>query len=321
MSTSITEETLGAHSRELQAYAYRMLGSLADAEDAVQDVLEHALHGLPQLEHPEALRSWLYRITTNICLSELQRSRRRALPLELVEASAPEPNLEAMLAEGSWVDPCPEALRGAGPQTADAMVSAHESVTLAFMAALQHLSPTQRAVLLLRDVLGFAAQEAADILDRSNDAINSALLRGRATLSEKRKPTSRVEQLGERERQLLASYLSAWRSGNTSAIASLLVEDVTMSMPPYALWLKGRRDVTQFLPFVFQMIGAAHFEPLEVSGGPGLSCWSRTSQAEGFRPFGLQAISLSPAGIVAIDAFLIPDLFPRFGLKTPTEVD
>ncbi len=319
MSTSITVATVGAHRRELQAYAYRMLGSLADAEDAVQDVLEHALHGLPQLEHPEALRSWLYRITTNICLSELQRSRRRALPLELVEAGPPEPNLEAMLAEGSWVDPCPEALRVAGPQTAEAMVSARESVTLAFMAALQHLSPTQRAVLLLRDVVGFSAQEAADILDRSNDAINSALLRGRATLSGKRTPS--VEQLGERERQLFASYLSAWRSRDTPAIASLLAEDVTMSMPPYALWLKGRRDVTQFLPFVFQMIGAAHFEPLEVSGGPGLSCWSRTSQAEGFRPFGLQAISLSPAGIVAIDAFLIPELFLRFGLETPTGVD
>ena len=321
LSHSLTAPKLDAHRRELLAYSYRMLGSLADAEDAVQDALERALQGLSELQHEAALRSWLYRITTNVCLGELKQASRRALPLELVEASPPEPNLEARLPDGAWLDPCPEALRTACAPTAEAVFSARESVTLAFVAALQHLSPTQRAVVLLRDVLGFSAQEAADVLERSADSINSALLRGRAVLNEKRKRQPSIEHLGDRERQLLSSYLDAWRAGSAPDIASLLAEDVTMSMPPYALWLNGRDDVVRFLPFVFEMIGEAHFEPLEVSGGPGLACYSRSGSDGTFEPFGLQALSLAASQVTAIHAFLIPELFPAFNLKTPDAFD
>ncbi len=294
------------------AYAYRMLGSLADAEDAVQDALERALLGLSELSQQEAMRSWLYRITTNVCLDELGRARRRSLPIDAVPSGLPDLSLDARLPEGSWLDPCPESLRLATGETAEAAISSRESVSLAFTAALQHLTPVQRAVLVLRDVMGFSAEETAQILGRSPAAIHSALLRARAVTEQKR--TRRPAALDAGRRQLLSSYLSAWRAGNADAIVSLLAEDVALAMPPYQLWVRGRRDAARFLPLVLDLIGEAHFEPLEVSGRPGMACWNR-SPAGDWQPFAVQAVTLGDLSIAEVHAFMIPELFPAFGLK------
>ncbi|HEY0469101.1 MAG TPA: RNA polymerase subunit sigma-70 [Polyangiaceae bacterium] len=312
MSFENAPSLLEAHRRELVAYAYRMLGSLADAEDAVQDALERALRGLPELSQQEALRSWLYRITTNVCLDELGRAGRRLLATEAVPSGPPELNFDARLPEGSWLDPCPESLRMALGESAESSISSRESVSLAFTAALQHLTPVQRAVLVLRDVMGFSADEAARILARSPAAIHSALLRARAEIEHKR--THRPAALDAQMRQLLSSYLQAWRAGNAAAIVSLLAEDVALTMPPYQLWVRGRGDAARLLPLVLDLIGEAHFEALEVSGGPGIACWNR-SHTGAWQGFAVQALSFREQGIAELHAFLVPALFPAFGLN------
>src|ERR671923_3106320 len=232
-----TFEELESYRRELTAYCYRMLGSPFEAEDAVQETLLRAWRGLDRFEGRAALRSWLYRIATNVCLDMLNGRERRARPMDLGPAQEPiEANLNT-LPETTWIQPLPTT-------DPEEVAVARETIRLAFVAALQHLPPRQRAVLILCEVLHWQASEVAELLETSVAAVNSALQRARATLSatDASADTPR-EPLDESDRELLARYVQAFERYDIDALTSLIQEDATQSMPPYDMWLRGRDDI------------------------------------------------------------------------------
>ena len=231
------------HRRELTGYSYRMLGSAFEAEDAVQETYIRAWRGFDRFEGRAALRSWLYRIATNVCFDMLSGRERRARPMDLGPAQAPvESNLHT-LPETTWIQPMPSGLVVPEGDPADVAV-ARETIRLAFVAALQHLPPRQRAVLILCEVLRWQASEVAELLETSVASVNSALQRARATIAagDVREATTPAE-LGEAERELLARYVEAFEAYDMDALTSLIREDATQSMPPFDLWLKGRDDI------------------------------------------------------------------------------
>src|ERR687886_2809656 len=230
-------EAFEQHRRELTAYCYRMLGSPFEAEDAVQDTFVRAWRGFERFEGRAALRSWLYRIATNVCLDMLHGRERRARPMDLGPAREPvEANLST-LPEATWIQPTPD------PDPAELAVS-RDTIRLAFVAALQHLPPRQRAVLILCEVLRWKAAEVAELLETSVASVNSALQRARATLdSSKVTPADVVPQLDDADRELLTRYVTAFERYDMDELTSLIREDATQSMPPYELWLRGRDDI------------------------------------------------------------------------------
>ena len=231
------------HRRELTGYSYRMLGSAFEAEDAVQETYIRAWRGFDRFEGRAALRSWLYRIATNVCFDMLSGRERRARPMDLGPAQAPvESNLHT-LPETTWIQPMPSGLVVPEGDPADVAV-ARETIRLAFVAALQHLPPRQRAVLILCEVLRWQASEVAELLETSVASVNSALQRARGTLAagDVSEATTPAE-LGEAERELLARYVAAFEAYDMDALTSLIREDATQSMPPFDLWLKGRDDI------------------------------------------------------------------------------
>src|SRR5687767_10600459 len=228
---------------ELHAHCYRMLGSVHDAEDSLQEALLRAWRALPRFEDRSSLRTWLYRISTNTCLDALsRRSRQRVLPIDYGPGADPHDSPGEPLAESVWIEPYPD--------DPEASYEQRESVELAFVAALQHLPPNQRATLILREVLGFSAQEAADALDTSVASINSALQRARKSIDERLPDRSQQETLSalddEQVRKLVESYMDALQRGDVDAVVSLLAEDATWSMPPCPVWFRGEA-LTAFL--------------------------------------------------------------------------
>src|SRR3954467_14683961 len=241
------------HRRELRAHCYRMLGSIHDADDAVQDALLRAWRGLPRFEGRSTTRSWLYKITTNACLNTIARQPRgRVLPVDFGEPADPHGGAGAPLVESVWMQPYPDERLDLGDDRAapDARYDRRESVELAFVAALQHLPPNQRAALIMREVLGFSARECADALDATVASINSALQRARKTVEEKlpeRSQQATLRALGdERVRDLVQRYVDAWESGDVSRVVAMLTEDATFSMPPNAAWFRGRDAIEAF---------------------------------------------------------------------------
>src|SRR3954454_1550633 len=233
-----TTVDLEQHRSELTGFCYRMLGSAFDADDAVQETMVRAWQGLDRFEGRSALRSWLYRIATNVCLDSLRGRQRRALPMDL---SSPEPATTPpteQLPETTWLEPLPE-------DPAQAAVDA-DTIRLAFVAALQHLPPRQRAVLILREVLCWQATEVAELLDTTVASVNSALQRARATLAARdlsvNGASTSTAGLGEDERALLARYVDAFERYDIASLVTLLHEDASISMPPMSMWLKGRRN-------------------------------------------------------------------------------
>src|SRR3954454_10494030 len=236
------EPRLAEHRRELTGYCYRMLGSVFDAEDAVQETMVRAWRGLADFEGRSALRSWLYRIATNVCLDQLSGRQRRALPMDLT--GSPYPPVEHSLAQRrpgtAWVEPMLD--RQVIPEDADPAerIVAKESIRLAFVAALQHLPPRQRAVLILREVLRWKASEVAELLETSVASVNSALQRARAALdATDLDPDAVTAPLDEEQRALLDRYVAAFETFDIDALVQLLRDDATMPMPPYPLWLRG----------------------------------------------------------------------------------
>ncbi len=313
VTTLPTDVDLDAYRRELTGYCYRMLGSPADAEDAVQEAMVRAWRSLESFEGRSSLRSWLYRIAHRVCLDSLAGRRRRALPMDLSPgASAPvASSLGEPLAEAAWVEPFAGT---AADDPAEAAVL-RESVRLAFVAALQHLPARQRAVLILREVLRWSAAEVAELLGTSVASVNSALQRARATLAEKHLDETRSpDPLDAGDAELLARYVSAFERYDMAALVSLLREDVTMSMPPYALWLRGPGDVAAWMLGPGAACAGSRLVPVVANGAPAFGQY-KPSPTGGWAPWSLIAVDVRDDRIAGITHFLdTARIFPRFGL-------
>jgi RNA polymerase sigma-70 factor (ECF subfamily) len=300
---------LEQHRRELTAHCYRMLGSPFEAEDAVQETLLRAWRSLDRFEGRSTLRSWLYRIATNVCLDMLEGRERRARPMDLGPAG--EPIVENLCTpEVPWLQPVPDSLVVDPAET----VASRETIRLAFVAALQHLPPRQRAVLILCEVLRWKASEVAELLDTSVASVNSALQRARATLESS--DLSPEASFDEPDRELLDRYVQAFESYDMNALTSLIHEDATQSMPPYDLWLSGRDDI--FTWWYGPGIGCkgSRMVPVETANGsPAFGQYKPSESGAGYEPWALQVLEVSGGGIAELTFFLDTEtLFPLFGL-------
>jgi RNA polymerase sigma-70 factor (ECF subfamily) len=306
------EQRLEEHRGELTAYSYRMLGSPFEAEDAVQETFIRAWRGFDRFEGRAALRSWLYRIATNVCLDMLSGRERRARPMDLGPAREPvESNLNA-LPEATWIEPIPDDRL----DPAEVAVG-RETIRLAFVAALQHLPPRQRAVLILCEVLRWKAAEVAELLETSVASVNSALQRARATLQ-----TANLHSPdpGEVDHHLLARYVKAFEAYDMEALTSLIREDATQSMPPYDMWLSGREDI--FAWWLGPGIGCRGSRVIPVvaaNGSPAFGQY-KPSPDGGYEPWALQVLELRDGRIAELTFFLDTEiLFPLFGLPPRLE--
>ncbi len=306
---------LEQHRRELTAYCYRMLGSPFEAEDAVQDTLVRAWRSLDRFEGRAALRSWLYRIATNVCLDALSGRERRARPMDLGPARSPDGELD-MLPEVTWIEPVPDGMVVPEGDPADVAVS-RETIRLAFVAALHHLPPRQRAVLILCEVLRWKASEVAELLDTSVAAVNSALQRARATLDANGVSTSDpTPSLAAPDRELLARYVEAFERYDMDALTSLIHEDATQSMPPYELWLRGRGDILRFWVGPGAGCRGSRVIPTVTANGlPAFGQYKPSASGEGHEPWALQVLDVRDGRVAEFTFFLATaSLFPLFGL-------
>ncbi len=308
----IPAEQLELHRRELVGYCYRMLGSIHEAEDAVQDTMLRAWRALAAFEDRGGLRPWLYRIATNVCLDMLKGRARRALPMAVAPAGLGGAPLGDPRPEATWVGPAPDRTLLAPEGDPAERAVARESVRLAFIAALQQLAPRQRAVLVLRDVLGWHAAEVAVLLETSTDAVNSSLRRARAALATTDRESARGEP-ARGDRELLAAYVAAFDRHDVEALVGLLRDDAVLEMPPFELWLQGPADIRCFLV----AIGACTEEvvtPVEANGLLGVAVYR--PERPGARPVAhaLHVLDVAGGRIGAIHAFLDPSLFEMFGL-------
>jgi len=311
---------LEQHRRELTAHCYRMLGSPFEAEDAVQETLIRAWKGFDRFEGRAALRSWLYSIATNVCLDMLNGRERRARPMDLGPAREPiEANLN-VLPETTWIQPIPDRLVTPEGDPADVAV-ARETIRLAFVAALQHLPPRQRAALILCEVLRWQATEVAELLDTSVASVNSALQRARSTLAAGNvSATNTAPPLNDADRALLARYVDAFEQYDIEALTSLIQEDAQQSMPPFDLWLRGRDDIFRwwFGPGI-GCKGSRVIPTTAANGSPAFGQY-KPSPDGGYEPWALQVIELEVGQIVEFTFFLdTATLFPLFGL--PARLD
>jgi len=314
------ELQLEQHRRELTAYCYRMLASPFEAEDAVQETFLRAWRGFNRFEGRAALRSWLYRIATNVCLDMLNGRERRARPMDLGPAREPiEANLNT-LPEVTWIQPAPDGLVGPEGDPAE-MVVARETIRLAFVAALQHLPPRQRAVLILCEVLRWQATEVAELLETSVASVNSALQRARATLAASEVDAADPSPpMDDAQRDLLARYVAAFEDYDIDALTSLIQEDATQSMPPFDLWLRGRDDIFGwwFGPGI-GCRGSRLVPTVSANGSPAYGQY-KPAPGGGYEPWALQVLELSDDGIAEFTFFLDTEtLFPLFGLPPRLE--
>ncbi|HZG92014.1 MAG TPA: sigma-70 family RNA polymerase sigma factor [Pseudonocardia sp.] len=308
--------------RELRAYCYRMLGSSADAEDAVQDTMVRAWKGFDRFEGRSALRSWLYRIATNVCLTMLEGRNRRARPMDMGPVGSATADLKPPLTETTWVEPVPdERVLPTGGDPADVAVS-RESIRLAFVAALQHLPPRQRAVLILREVLQWRAAEVAELLDTTVASVNSALQRARATLADQdldeRAPAAEMDQA---HTDLLERYADAFQRYDMTALVALLHEDVVMSMPPYDLWLRGTESFTAWMTGKGCECEGSRLVPISANGRPGFGQYRRHPEG-GYLAWAVQVLEISDGRVAELTSFLdTATLFPMFGLPIRLDED
>jgi RNA polymerase sigma-70 factor (ECF subfamily) len=315
------EDRLEQHRVELTGYCYRMLGSTFEAEDAVQETLVRAWRSFDRFEGRAALRSWLYRIATNVCLDMLNGRERRARPMDLGPAREPDAALLNTLPEANWIQPIPSGRVVPGGDPAEVAV-ARETIRLAFVAALQHLPPRQRAVLILREVLRWKASEVAELLDTSVASVNSALQRARATLeatdvTAADTPTS----VDEIDAALLARYVEAFERYDMDALTALIHEDATQSMPPYDLWLSGREDILRWWVGPGAGCRGSRVIPATAANGaPAFGQYKPSATGEGYEPWALQVLEISDGRIVEFTFFLDTEtVFPLFGLPARLE--
>ena len=314
------------HRRALNAHCYRMLGSVHDAEDALQETMLRAWRGLASFEGRSSLRSWLYTIATNTCLRAIERRPKRVLPIDYGPAADPHDGLAAPLVESVWVEPYPDAKLGledglAGPE---ARYEQRESVELAFIAALQHLPARQRAVLILRDVLGFSAREAAETLETTPAGIDSALQRAHKTVDQRLPERSQQAVLSSLEddalREVVDRYVDAWERADVDAVVAMLTADGVMAMPPHPTWFRGREAVAAFLAAVpmradrrWRMI------PVRANGQLAFATYGWDEEREIFAAHGISVLTLDGKLIADFTSFLDAELIPRFGLPAELE--
>src|SRR5262249_36280450 len=309
------------HRAGLQAHCYRMLGSLHDAEDALQETLLRAWRGLPDFGGRSSLRTWLYRIATNTSLEAIARRPKRVLPVGYGAMATPGANEPGPpLAESVWIELYPDEALGAADVYAspEARYEQREAVELAFIAALQLLPATQRAVLILREVLGFSAREVSESLDTTVASVNSALQRARKTVEERLPDRSQQETprlLGdERVRGLIDAYVDAWARGDVDAVKALLTEDAVFSMPPWSVWWRGRDAIAGFAPEAKDICARARSLPIRVNGQLAVACYGEDVDTARHLPLAIDVLTLEGALIKEITAFVTPEIFPRLGL-------
>ncbi|MGW7057263.1 sigma-70 family RNA polymerase sigma factor [Streptomyces sp. NPDC054904] len=311
-------ERLDAFRGELTGYCYRMLGSAFEAEDAVQETMVRAWRGIGGFEERASLRTWAYRIATNVCLDALAAGKRRALPMDLSGPTGGATSPGALIDAELLIGPCPGG--GGAPSTAGdpaEVAAAGESVRLAFVAALQHLPPRQRATLLLRDVLGFSAREVAELHGSTVASANSALQRARTTLAARRADgrTGTPAPSGAVERVLAERYAAAFSRFDMDGLSMLLHVDATLSLPPYASWMRGIGDITAWLTGPAIGCRGSRLVPVVANGSPAFGQYRPCADGTGFAPWALQVVEVSGDRITGISAFRDTErLFPLFGL-------
>jgi RNA polymerase sigma-70 factor, ECF subfamily len=315
-SEAIAFDDLERHRRELTGYCYRMLGSGFDAEDAVQETMIRAWRRQGDLEDPAALRAWLYRIATNVCMDALRSAKRRARPMDAAGPSSWPSDPGTAQPESGWVWPVPDD-RVVPPDADPAeMAAARDSIRLAFVAALQHLPARQRAVLILRDVLRWRAAEVAELLDVSAVAVNSALQRARTALSDAAVARDRPAPTDPEQEALLARYVEAFETFDLDALTSLLHLEASLSMPPYDRWLRGPEQLRDWWEGPGNGCRGSLLCRVTANGSPAFGQY----RPDG-KPWALQVLELADGKITAINSFLDTDrLFPLFGLPPASDV-
>ncbi len=311
ITAAIPAEQLEHYRRELTGYCYRMLGSVHEAEDAVQDTMLRAWRALATFEDRAGLRPWLYRIATNVCIDALKGRSRRALPMDVAPVATSDARPVDRRPEATWIQPAPDHLLLLDDDPAERALS-RESVRLAFIAALQHLAPRQRAVLILRDVLRWRAAEVAALLETSADAINSALRRARAALATIEAEAA-PSQPSEPDRELLAAYVDAFHRHDVDALVALLREDAILEMPPFDLWLHGRDDIRRWVIAV-DAVSDHLLTPVAANGSLAAAVYRPATPGGPPTAFAIQVLDVVAGRISAIHSFNDPALFEPFGL-------
>lgn len=304
---------------ELTGYCYRMLGSAFEAEDAVQDTMVRAWKNFDRFEGRSSVRSWLYRIATNVCLDSLKGRERRARPMDLSSPVSADSPLRAPMPEATWIEPIPDGrvLPGAADPAEVAIV--RESVRLAFVAALQRLPPRQRAVLILREVLAWKASEVAELLGSTVASVNSALQRARAALAEK-PVTAGDPPMDDDLQALLRRYVDAFERYDLESLTALLREDATLQMPPFDLWLQGPEEIRAWMLGTGHGCRGSRLVPIAANGMPGFGQYRPSGPEGALEPWALQVLEIAQGRIVGINSFLdVPHLFPLFGLAATFE--
>jgi RNA polymerase sigma-70 factor (ECF subfamily) len=317
-------ELVRAHHGELRAHCYRMLGSVQDAEDAVQNALLRAWRSLAGFEGRSSLRSWLYSIATNTALDMLRSQSRRELPAGFGPASPPGAGDESMVSDPVWLEPCPDSWLPAVPAAPEARYEQRESVELAFMIMLQELPPLQRAVLVLRDVLGFPAAEVSAQLGASVAAVNSALQRARATARTSLPAVSQQAELralgARRVARLAQRYADALEAGDADTLLSMLTADATWSMPPHTAWYRGHDDLRRWL-LREPLSERWRHRTTRANGQLAVGCYLYRADADDFLPWVIDVLTLTGGKIAAVTAFIVGEattdpagVFATFGL-------
>ncbi len=319
--SAMTEQGLLAsfeqHRRELRLHCYRMLGSSHDTDDVLQETAVRAWRSKESLQDPASVRAWLYRIASNVCFDELQRRRARQLPYEAAPAAPPDDLRVAPAQPDAWVEPCPAAWFDEVTPDPAARYELRESVALAFVAAMQHLTPVQRAALLLRDVVGLSAQETAQALEIGVEAANSALFRARSAVDAK--IATRVSGAGAAsaaDDHVLARYLAAWNQIDVEAFVTLLHDEVRTTMPPSPTWIAGRASNVEFYRpmFAAQRPGSFVAIPTRANARAAFAFYRALSSSEPHLLRAIQLVELRDQAVVSIEHYLLPELGPAFGL-------
>ena len=308
---AVQAEQLEQYRQELTGYCYRMLGSIHEAEDAVQDTMLRAWRALDRFEEREGLRPWLYRIATNVCIDLSKGRSRRALPMEVAPVQSGELVRGDVRPEAFWIGPAPDRMILPLGDPAEHAVS-RESVRIAFITALQHLAPRQRAVLILRDVLRWRAAEVATLLETSTTAVNSILRRARGAVgAADRELTPSEPSAGDEE--LLAAYIDAFERDDVDGLVALLRDDAILEMPPFELWMRGPANIRRWMVKA-DAFGQERFTPVSANGSPAVAVYRRREPGGVPQAFSVQVLDVADGRIGAIHVFLEPSLFELFGL-------